>query len=89
MKTLVLYFAHFRLPDEFHGDVAAALRLMADYHEQHSSESEPLTTDDLRAMTVQTAAALVFDQFFGAVRQGKRLAGIMRLAEYHLGPIDA
>lgn len=80
---------YFRLPDDFSGGISDALRLMADYHDQvtgggpasmaRASMRRPMPPLN---STLSEAFGLMFDEFVGAVRDGKRLSGILRLNDF-------
>jgi len=76
---------HFRLPDDFSGSIADALREMADYHgkqialNQSGCEGRPFTKFD---MTLSEAFGMTFDEFIDAVQTGKRLVGLVQLRDF-------
>lgn len=81
MKTLSMYMTHFRLPDDFSGTIADAIRLMADYHE-NAVDARIVRRTLENDISVSMAAANVFDEFLDAVQTGKRFVGTMSLTSY-------
>jgi hypothetical protein len=93
MKALVIQALHFRLPDNFSGSVSEALRLLADYHDAHASSMKVQIAKKFYDMRFGEANSVLFDQFVeDIVSKGKRLAGILQLAEYdpriELSPVE-
>jgi len=99
MKALVVYMAHFRLPDSFDGTVSDAFRLLADYHEavdetkkQIKTELPADTGNTIGNMTVRQASVEIFDKFVEQAKHGKRFVGLVQLAEYdpkiNIGDLD-
>ena len=80
MKALAMHLAYFRLPDNFNGNVADALRLMADYHEKagkvYKPVPQPVKTELLNTYGV------MFDEFIEATQNGKRLVGLIQLRDF-------
>jgi hypothetical protein len=81
MKTLAIYMAYFRLPDNFSGSVSDALRMMADYHDQITVPPKRLPTIPLDT-TLSQLLGLTFDEFLDAAKDGKRLVGLVRLTDF-------
>lgn len=83
MKALVVHALHFRLPDNFSGGMSEALRLLADYHDAHTPSQKVQVAKKFYNMSFGEANSELFDQFIeDIVNKGKRLAGILQLAEY-------
>ena len=77
--------AHFRLPDNFSGNISDALRCMADYHDE-ITKSPKLSVDMIKQIpseiTLSNATGRMFDEFIDAVQDGKRLNGLLKLSSF-------
>ena len=90
MKALIITSLCFKLPDDFQGGLADALRLMADYHEsaearfgsqvQVAGKSDKV--DDLIEIPLGLAMAKTFDMFVDEVASGKRLVGSLQFVNH-------
>ena len=72
---------YFRLPDDFSGSLSDALRCMADYHDHPKSEVVHYPPPQLSTKLSDTLGE-TFDEFIGAVRDGKRLSGLMQMKDF-------
>ena len=85
MHTLVINSAHFRLPDNFNGNMSDALRLLADYHEEVAGNRHSTTvkvSDDMMNMSFKSVEGDLWDNFIEQVQLGKRFIGLLSLSSY-------
>jgi len=90
MKALVIHMAHFRLPDNFNGTVSDAFRLLADYHdsvEDTPHQSKQVLPEDfggeIGELSMREASTQIFERFIEQVIQGRRMVGLVQLADYN------
>jgi hypothetical protein len=89
MKVLSIKQAYFRLPDDFEGGLSAALRLLADYHDEMVKKpddpDEPRLVEidnELENKSFKEVDCMLFDKFIDKIQDGKRLVGLVQLTDF-------
>ena len=80
--------AHFKLPDDFEGNLSDALRALADYHDEITGKSKQdlrLLEDDIWDMSFREANSALFDKFLDCVQNDQRFAGTVQIVSYDPG----
>ena len=75
LKVLGILHMFFRLPSDFEGDLSAALRLLADYHDGAKEGALTPVEHDPTKMTAQEFWELRFQEFWAAQTRDKRVLG--------------
>ena len=86
MKVLVLQTIHFKLPDDFEGNLSDALRVLADYHDSMTGTPQQdlrLLEDSVGEMSFRKANAVLFERFLDSVRDGRRCVGTVQIVSYN------
>ena len=93
MRVLTIFSSMFRLPDDFNGSFADALRLMADYHDARLGKTiksgkirKALRDGQIRVSDQDKPIGKVqgemFDDFIELVQNGKRFSGVIEVKDF-------
>ena len=83
MKTLYISGLCFKLPEDFKGSDADALRLMADYMEEvkHSTQAVTLAThEELDALKHGDVRKRIWADYWQGIGEGKHLCGDIQVS---------
>lgn len=91
VNILSITSLQFRLPDGFDGDIADALRELANYHDSVSDQPTSTVGYVDKAwydMPYKHVNMLAFDNFIDAIRDGRRMHGLFKINKCELSDVE-